>query len=191
MRFSRESAFRSQVVGWLSIAILLVIAVTTAASLLTSRKDVGAPPAASTAAPNSPSTLPHDFEEGPTLYWIDSLSSGTKTLSSGGKTVPSIASGAVLSVVGWAVDLRARQLGSAVYLQVDDSPPARVTYHLSRPDVAQFFHEPAWKDAGFRCDLRTADLSTGEHSLNIIVINSSKTAYYLMNTHVRFSVRRT
>lgn len=176
--------------AWIVIAILFVIALAGGIALLVPRNEPPSPSAVPTVLPNTHSDLPRDFEEAPTLYWVDALTVGKTVLSLGGKPVPSIPRGVTFTIVGWTVDLRARRLAGAVYAQVDDNAPVRVTYRLPRPDVARFFHEAAWKGAGFRGDISTAALNPGMHSLNLIVINSRRAAYYFMNTNVRFLVQR-
>lgn len=140
--------------------------------------------------PSQPFPLPSRLETVSTLFWIDVLAIGKKTLVVGGsKAVPTISSGQTLTMYGWAVDKRAKELASAVYVQVDGNSPLSATYRLPRADVARFFREPSYADAGFRCNIRTENLSPGIHSLNLIVINSRKTAYYYMDTNVHFSIR--
>lgn len=174
--------------GWILIAILFAIALVGALELLVPRYGTNTPSAVSRASPNSQS-MPSDLEEAPTLYWIDVLTVGSRVISFGGKTVPKIPRGTTLTVSGWVVDLRARQLDSAVYLAVDDNPPIAASYRLPRPDVARLFREAAWSEAGFRCEVPTTGLSAGMHSLNLIAINNRRTAYYYMSTNVRFLMR--
>jgi len=119
-------------------------------------------------------------------FWIDTLAIGNEPLAFGGKAIPTIPAGALLMVDGWAVDLRAKKLASAVYVQVDGGTPLSAQYGIPRPDVARYFHQTSYENAGFHCNIPTATLSPGVHSLNLILVNSQKTAMYHLTSSVRF-----
>jgi hypothetical protein len=174
----------------LLIAVLFVTVIAIAIGLIMPKER---PAARVSPAPISPSQalLQHmRAEKSPTLFWIDFLAFGNKSLAVGVRPAqPTIRAGVPLAVSGWAVDKDAKKLASAVYLRVDDGPPVATTYRMARPDVARYFHEAVYANAGFRGLIPTNDLSPGVHVLYLVVVNVAKTAYYDVDTKLRFVTR--
>jgi hypothetical protein len=184
-----KSFLQSRIGGRILIAILVGVAIYGALALIV--------PPARRAPPKTAFSVPPRYEfphfarppKSTTLFYVDFLTFGKTVIAVHDTPVePTISAGTPLVMIGWAVDQRTRRLGSAVYAQVDGGGRLPAQYGISRPDVARYFHEPAYRDAGFRCTIPTGNLRPGVHSVDLIVINSQNTDYYLMPTHVRFKI---
>lgn len=73
---------------------------------------------------------------------------------------------AVVTMAGWAVDREAGRPAAGVELVCGDRS-FRVAYGLPRPDVADYFQQPAYADTGFLGLLPAGTLPPGEHSLQL------------------------
>ena len=193
MRFS-EAAERllvtAGIVAGLAITAAIVIVGLRARQshpTLASRNPQDAISSAAQTVGNVPGLRP---QSGTTKFWLDFIAFDHTSLAVGSKpTVPTIEAGAPLRLSGWAIDERARNLGAAVFAQIDNRAPVAMNYHMPRPDVARFFHQPAYLLAGFGGSLPTDNLSSGVHLIFLDVINHAGSAYYRMDTKQRITVR--
>src|SRR5262249_28758148 len=67
---------------------------------------------------------------------------------------------------GWAIDEPNRALASSVDVVIDGQPH-RAQYGADRPDVAEYFKNPAYLKSGFQ--LVITQLAPGKHSVTIRV----------------------
>ncbi|MBV8905038.1 MAG: hypothetical protein JOZ22_15520, partial [Acidobacteriia bacterium] len=109
---------------------------------------------------------------GKTRFWLDYLAFDGTSLPIGQKVfVPTIAAGVPFTISGWAVDTSAKKPAAAVFAQLDDATPAVMIYGKRRPDVARFFHMPAYQLVGFSGPIPTANLPAGIHTIYLNIID--------------------
>jgi hypothetical protein len=82
-----------------------------------------------------------------------------------------------LKISGWAVDAIAREAASGVDIVIDQKPFA-ARYSVNRPDVAGYFHTPAYRRSGFELVVPATQLSAGQHSLLLRIIDQQGTGYF-------------
>jgi hypothetical protein len=94
-----------------------------------------------------------------------------------GKTGPlRIRASGSLKVDGWAVDEKAKALAAGVDVVIDGKA-YRALYGRSRPDVAAYFHVPAYLNAGFSASVPMAAVGPGRHRLALRVIAQDRKSY--------------
>lgn len=82
-----------------------------------------------------------------------------------------------LGFSGWAVDQPNKTLAGGVTITIDHaSYPAR--YGIERGDVAQYFNNPAYQNAGFQLILPPRKLPKGIHSALVRVLSSDRKTSY-------------
>jgi hypothetical protein len=92
--------------------------------------------------------------------------------------------GGLLQVKGWAVDQQARAAACGVELVLDGALyPAE--YGTPRPDVADYFQVPAFRESGFRVEIPLDYISPGSHEFRIRIL-LRENGDYLESMPVRF-----
>lgn len=81
-----------------------------------------------------------------------------------------------LVLSGWAVDRYAQKPAGGVEVEIDGEVYACV-YGWKREDVAQYFHQPAYKNSGFLLKLAAAKLGPGRHELRVRVLSADGKSY--------------
>ncbi|MBV8847736.1 MAG: hypothetical protein JO307_33395 [Bryobacterales bacterium] len=81
-----------------------------------------------------------------------------------------------LTVNGWAAEV-AGDSPSGVEITIDQRGYPAI-YGLARTDVAQLFKNPAYTASGFTLRIPASELSTGQHTLAVRIINRAGTAYF-------------
>jgi hypothetical protein len=95
-----------------------------------------------------------------------------------------------LLVEGWAYDPTARSTGRLLLLVVDGTRAFQADYGISRPDVATFFRNQAYRDAGYTAVVPASAFSVGQHTLNLVLLSKDGKRYYtLAKPTATFSVR--
>jgi hypothetical protein len=98
-----------------------------------------------------------------TDYALESINDHRAPL---GKPPPRISRDTPLTLAGWAVDREAGQAAGGVELLVGERG-FEIRYGLPRPDVAEYFKQPALVDSGFQALLPAGTLPPGEHTLRL------------------------
>lgn len=82
-------------------------------------------------------------------------------------------------IKGWAVDSSTNEPAKSVTAEIDGERLYPILgYGVSRPDVAQYYHNDKYEYTGFDWGIPVKDLSSGEHILRLRIINSDGTGYY-------------
>ncbi len=79
------------------------------------------------------------------------------------------ASGGLLEVKGWAVDLQSRNLAQGVELALAGNL-YRAEYGILRPDVADYFGVPSLGNSGFRAVVPLGQLSPGPYEFRVRIL---------------------
>jgi hypothetical protein len=105
-----------------------------------------------------------------------------------GRSIFAIDSGQseTIAVTGWAVDKRANDVASAVFIVIDDTIHIPVIYGLDRSDVANCLKNPSFRFSGFMATFSFSKLGTGQHSLSLEILG--KNEYYYYQNHVLFLI---
>ncbi len=110
----------------------------------------------------------------PPVYNLENLAGIASPL---GKTGPlQIRANSSLKLDGWAVDDEAKALAAGVEVVIDGKA-YRALYGRSRPDVAAYFHVPAYLNAGFSASVPMAAVGPGQHKLALRVIAQDRKSY--------------
>jgi hypothetical protein len=80
-----------------------------------------------------------------------------------------------ITLSGWAVDLPANKMASAVYLDVDGHTFS-TSYGLPRADVASALGSPQFGKSGFTGQI---EAGSGTHQVLVRVVNAARTGYYV------------
>jgi hypothetical protein len=91
-----------------------------------------------------------------------------------------------ITITGWAVDKRANDVASAVFIIVDDEIHIPVIYGLDRPDVASYLKNSNFRFSGFMATFSSSKLGVGKHSVSLEIV--SKSGYYYHQSHVLYLI---
>lgn len=94
------------------------------------------------------------------------------------------ACGGLLQVKGWAVDQQACAAARGVELVLDGAL-YQAEYGSPRPDVADYFQVPAFRESGFRVEIPLDYISPGSHEFRIRIL-LRENGDYLESMPVRF-----
>jgi hypothetical protein len=95
-----------------------------------------------------------------------------------------------LLVEGWAYDPTAHSTGGLLLLVVDGTRAFQADYGISRPDVAAFFKNQAYRDAGYAAVVPASAFPVGQHSVNLVLLSKDgRHSYTLAKAAATFSVR--
>jgi hypothetical protein len=90
-----------------------------------------------------------------------------------------------LSVEGWAVDGKARDVGAGVYVDIDStSYPAM--YGFDRIDVANGAKIPAYRYCGFKTTIPIAEIKPGRHTISVRLVSHDGKGIYDPDSHQSF-----
>lgn len=82
----------------------------------------------------------------------------------------------------WAVDARAEEAASGVYIKINDAYyPAY--YGISRPDVANYFKNRKYKNSGFEACIPMNRLKPGNNTIQAFVVGKNKSYYYTSSAY--------
>ena len=87
-----------------------------------------------------------------------------------------VASGAPVQLRGWAVDARGHAPAAAVIVDVNGKL-YQCRHGLASPDVADYFHTPAYVNSGFVCDLLASAVRIGPNELYLNIVSSGGQTY--------------
>jgi len=82
-----------------------------------------------------------------------------------------------LTIVGWAVDQKAKSAAGGVEVAID-GVPYTADYGKSRPDVAAAQKNPQYENSGFSVALAAGKLSPGTHTALIRVLTHDRTGFW-------------
>ncbi len=82
-----------------------------------------------------------------------------------------------LRVVGWAVDLRAGQEASRIFVNFDNRIDVPALYGQPRPDVALALRNPNYAAAGYVSYVRTSLLTVGAHFVQLKIVSHDGSSY--------------
>jgi hypothetical protein len=86
---------------------------------------------------------------------------------------PSISqSSGTLYVNGWAADYQSNSGVASVSILVDGAPFSAATTGISRPDVAAYYNDPGWANAGFDLYSSVSGLSQGNHTVTAVATDT-------------------
>jgi len=94
-----------------------------------------------------------------------------------------------ITIQGWALDARAAKLASGVAARVDGARRIAGTYGNPRPDVARFFHTPAYEASGFRLVVPAGSLAPGRHTVELLVLSADRSRFYALPRPLTLEVR--
>ena len=83
-----------------------------------------------------------------------------------------------VTLTGWAVDERARDVASSVWLTLDGNPVAAVYYGTERADVAQGFKVATYKFSGWTTSVSFENITPGKHKISLRIVSKDKKSYY-------------
>jgi len=124
----------------------------------------------------------------PDLSRLDRLDSGTlfqietvngKTLSGDSYPVVIVSTGKeTFTITGWAVDERAQDVASAVFITIDGQSDIPTYYGLDRPDVSTRLNNQNFRYSGYMATFSSAILQKGWHTLSIKIVTRDGMSYY-------------
>jgi hypothetical protein len=76
-------------------------------------------------------------------------------------------------ISGWTADYQTNTV-SSVHVLVDGVFVGDATLGISRPDVAAYFHNPAWANTGYQFVLPASGLTEGPHQVTTTATDSLK-----------------
>jgi hypothetical protein len=82
-----------------------------------------------------------------------------------------------IRVTGWAFDQPHGRAAGAVFVRLDTDPPFPCLYGLARPDIAAFFRNSRYRNAGFMCSFSESILSPGRHILTVEILSHDRQRY--------------
>lgn len=106
-----------------------------------------------------------------------SVDDATSVLSSPGEQTIEASTAQVLTIAGWAVDLKARDTAAGVFITVDASHNFPAFYFDDRPDVANALGSKRYEHSGFVAVIPSHALAPGRHVLSLKIVSHSRTEY--------------
>lgn len=82
-----------------------------------------------------------------------------------------------VTIRGWAVDKHAQNNSGGVFINVDGKTDIE-TSSQDRPDVAEAYKNPNYRQAGFQAAIPTATLGKGRHTLSLKILTADRKGYY-------------
>ena len=86
-----------------------------------------------------------------------------------------------LLLVGWCANPETHAAASALVATIDGRRRIDVTasYHLTRPDVADYYHAPAMAPSGFAVRLSGSVLGPGTHTIRMSVVDTDERGLFV------------
>lgn len=94
-----------------------------------------------------------------------------------------------ITIQGWALDARAAKLAGGVAALVDGTHRIAGTYGDLRPDVARFFHTPAYEACGFRLIVPAGSLAPGRHTVELLALSADRSRFYALPRPLTLDIR--
>jgi hypothetical protein len=114
-----------------------------------------------------------------TEFFIDAINGIQPNLVSGAIQIKTN----VLFISGWAVDHPAKKLADGV-LVVIDGKHFTAHYGTNRPDVAEQYKNPAYKQSGWVIEIPVSVLGAGVHQLTLKIISNNKLSYFNIENQI-------
>jgi len=93
-----------------------------------------------------------------------------------------------LTITGWTIDEPAQKAAGGIYLVIDEETPYPGIYGLGRADVADYYHNPAYRYSGFEVNIPIADLEKGIHTFSPRILTHDSKAYYQPSITIMFEI---
>jgi hypothetical protein len=133
-----------------------------------------------------PATAKLDIERGSTRGAVSRIGRVRATETDRPVTVSPQAS--LVSVTGWAVDVRAEKPAGGVYVLVGgNNYPAY--YGTSSDDVAKALDVTDYANVRFEADIPVSELKPGVNEVSLIVLTNDRTAYYRLTGQTAIRVK--
>lgn len=84
----------------------------------------------------------------------------------------------MITVTGWAVDERARDVAHSVYITLGDTHIARAQYGLDRRDVSKHFKIRKYRFSGWSASINSSGFISGEHKISLRIVSKKKKGWY-------------
>ncbi|MDQ6834013.1 MAG: hypothetical protein M3008_11490 [Chloroflexota bacterium] len=123
---------------------------------------------------------------GETFFFIDALN--TTSLLTPPPMPIKIASAAMITITGWAVDTTAEKAAGGVIFAVNDTTTFRATYGIDRPDVAATLKNDAYRRSGFSAAFPAGGLTPGRHTIAIKIIAADLRSYYAPSQGIEIEI---
>jgi len=134
--------------------------------------------------PKEKVSLPPTQVSSQTLYYIDTING--LVINQQKQPIP-LSTDKNLIVSGWAVDEKAKDVSGGVLIDIDGKLYPS-TYGTDRPDVADAYKTPSYKNSGFISEIPISEIGKGQHTLSIKILTKDKKAYYSPKTEVLFEI---
>lgn len=126
--------------------------------------------------------------EGTTLFYIDTID-GRQSAQQGYHIIIDGQQEKTITVSGWAVDQKAGQAASGVFINIDGQKDILAYYGVDRPDVAAALKNDHYRYSGFLASFPTSTLSEGQHTLSLKIVTADISGYYVPEQIVILEVR--
>jgi hypothetical protein len=135
--------------------------------------------------PKEKVSLPPTQVSSQTPYYIDNING--LGISKQKQPIP-LSTDKNLIVSGWAVDGEAKDAAGGVVIAIDGKLYPS-TYGIDRPDVADAFKTPSYKNSGFKSEIPVSEIGKGLHALSIKILTRDGKAYYSPEGKVLFEIK--
>ena len=112
---------------------------------------------------------------GQPLYYVDWL--GDVELPIGKKQPITVKRSAQLLLSGYALDQQKKTTAGGVDVSLD-GVPYEASFGADRPDVAQYYKTPEYRNSGFKILIPGDEITPGRHSVSIRVLSSDGKTYW-------------
>ena len=135
--------------------------------------------------PEGKVSLPPTQISSQALYYIDTING--LVINQQKQPIP-VSTDKNLIVSGWAVDEKAKDVAGGVLIDIDGKLYPS-TYGTDRPDVADAYKTPSYKNSGFVSEIAISEIGKGQHTLSVKILTGDRKAYYGPEAKVRFEIK--
>jgi hypothetical protein len=135
--------------------------------------------------PKEKVSLPPTQVSSQTLYYTDTING--LVIDQQKQPIP-FSTDKNLIVAGWAVDEKAKGVAGGVLIDIDGKLYPS-TYGTDRPDVADAYKTPSYKNSGFVSEIPISEIGKGQHTLSVKILTGDRKAYYSPEAKVMFEIK--
>ena len=81
-------------------------------------------------------------------------------------------------IAGWAVDSKANDVASAVFIVINGEMNIPTVYGIERVDIAQAYNNPNFKNSGYFAIFSSSILDEGENTISLKIVSKDGTYFY-------------
>lgn len=96
----------------------------------------------------------------------------------------------ILTIAGWAVDEKAKDVADSVYLTLDSIPIARAYYGVKRSDIAKHFKIDRYKYSGWEASIDLDVITMDEYKISLRIVSKDKKNYFEPESGILIKVIR-